>query len=309
MALVTPCNPNSQAIASATSELPILFNEFNYMLRDIPQRVPNTHQSYTAIGLDSLLRDPPPRIARSARCQVMSSYLSRNPRLQIGTLYGRDFIQNAQNLAQYFLSTEPRRKVNVPPTRPSQQAQPMQNEFGPSKLQAPTNETWSAPTHSPPRPPHDYPGLWAEALQLQLIPPGRAMVSTGTQSVNPTPGTASAAGADHVVRPNTRHRNITTPREYQNLTPIAEPSSGLDDVSPRKEDGAVQQAKTFPSFIERQPPGGTCSGYAETGKKCDSVTGSGVACECNFGDMDDAANSGWLANMQAKNTQHEGMLG
>ncbi|OCH87861.1 hypothetical protein OBBRIDRAFT_127324 [Obba rivulosa] len=125
----------------------------------------------------------------------------------------------------------------------------------------------------------DYPGLWAEALQLQLIPPSRAMVSTGTQSVSPTPGTASTAGADHAVRPNTRHRDMTAPRGYQNITPIAEPSSGLDDVSPRQEDGEVQQAKTFPSFTGRQPPGGACSGCAEAGKKCDGVTGSGVACE------------------------------
>ncbi|OCH87867.1 hypothetical protein OBBRIDRAFT_795778 [Obba rivulosa] len=309
MAPVTPYIPHSYAIASTTNELPFPFNEFSCIEgRNVPQRVLDTHKSYTAMGLDRLLRDPPPRIARSARHRVVGNYLGPNPRFQMGSLYGRNATQNAQNLAQYSLSIEPRRRVNVPPTRPSQRVRSMQNEFGFGKLQAPTNGTWSAQTHSLPGSPHDvgyvtgsgaeicplptslapptcidnqqdHPGLWAEALQLQLIPPDRAVVSTGAQSVNSTPGTASAAGADHAVHPNTRHRDMSPPRVYQNPTPIAEPSSGLDDVSPRKKDGAVQQAETFPSFTGRQPPGGACSGCAEAGKKCDGVTGSGVACE------------------------------
>ncbi|OCH87862.1 hypothetical protein OBBRIDRAFT_795770 [Obba rivulosa] len=83
MAPVTLYIPHPYAIASRTNSLPFPVNEFNHASQNVPQRVPDTHPSYTAMGLDSLLRDPPPRIARSARRQVMSSYSGRNPRFQV----------------------------------------------------------------------------------------------------------------------------------------------------------------------------------------------------------------------------------
>ncbi|OCH89459.1 hypothetical protein OBBRIDRAFT_663948 [Obba rivulosa] len=302
--------PHPIPITSALSgpPFPLSLYELNPAAENnVPQRVPDTRPPYTAMGLDSLLRDPPPRISRLARRRLMGGYSREEAGCQTGFLYGRRATRNTHKSAQYHLGTEPRRNVDVPPARPPHWAQSMANEVQsrPGRLHESTHRTQCAPEHNLPEPPHVptavthhlpascasiddqryNPGLRAEALQLQLIPPGRmaqTMVSTGMQSV-PTAGMASAAEANHDsdVHPNTRHRDaivMIASWGCPNLTAIAEPSSGRDDMSPRQDDEVAQQPE-FPSFTGRQPPGGACAGCAEAGKKCDGVTGSGIACE------------------------------
>ncbi|OCH87658.1 hypothetical protein OBBRIDRAFT_796050 [Obba rivulosa] len=270
--------------------------------RSVRPRAPIACRAYDYMGLDGLLRRPPPNISRFARRNVMTRYTSGDPARPKGMSWSQRATQHTDQSAQYSMGTEPLRNVDEPLERPPQWVESISSEFrfGPDRLHKLTNETRSAPIHGLPGPSHvthhlptplaqsrhgieeeqHYPGLWAEALQLQLIPPGSTTASTSAQPVKPALATVSGPRAHDSIHTNMRSDDDATLSQGESsLEPVAAPSSRKPDLSRKRKDEAVQQGPTFPSFKGRQPPGGACAGCTEAGKKCDGVKGLGIACK------------------------------
>ncbi|OCH87630.1 hypothetical protein OBBRIDRAFT_138761 [Obba rivulosa] len=133
-------------------------------------------------------------------------------------------------------------------------------------------------------PPAGYPGLRAEGLQLQLIPPGPAPTTSSNAEPTLTPPSAQASGStvDGHISSVAHYADASTSWGYPSLKPTwdgeTSPSSDVVPDPSRKTGGVVKRTTRKKGPKPRKRPGEACIPCKGVARACDGVKGSGIPC-------------------------------